>query len=259
MSWPVDRLILFICAAAAVSAATALGASSLSRHGAARFAGGAEQLTAGLLLATLVLHLLPDTLSAGALAGMWFLLGFLAATLLGSMTHGAGPVSSWTGPVMLGLHSLFDGAIHVSIAALALSWASLPGLVLHEFPETLAAFVMLRRARLGARLSGFGAFAVAGLTTVTGAALLSPVASQADHGTHIAIGAASSGLLLYVITAHLLRPFQDRPSTIGAGALTLGLAAGLALSLVSAGLHPGHAHAAQGPDFRPHSTIQGGL
>ncbi|WP_375285107.1 hypothetical protein [Marinicauda pacifica] len=147
------------------------------------------------------------------------------------------------------MHSFTDGAIHVSAAALHLSWFAAPGLILHELPETLAAFVLLRRTGLPPSISAFGAFAVAGLTTLAGGAVLAGAIRGAGPGVLTAISAGSAGLLLHVVTRHLLRPFEDRPSAMGAGALTLGLAAGLSSSLLFTGPHATH-----GPDFRPVSS-----
>lgn len=242
-----DLSVLTLAVTASALTAFALLCAGRSTE---RMSGGfAEQLTAGLLLATLALHLLPEALTRGPGAAPWFLAGFLVSSLLGAAANSGRSLRPWTGPLILGVHSFTDGAIHASAAALHLSWLAAPGLILHELPETLAAFVLLRRTGLFPAMSALGAFAIAGLTTLAGGALLTDFIQSASPATLTAISAGSAGLLLHVVTQHLLRPFEDRPSAAGAGALTLGLAAGLSSSLLLAGHHDAHR-----PDFRPVSS-----
>ena len=82
---------------------------------------------------------------------------------------------------------------------------------------------------------------VAGLT-------LNEFVSTADHETMVMIQSASAGLLLYVITGHLLRTLEDQPSFLKGGALSVGLFVGFSLNvLFGVDPHPTHS----GPDFRP--------
>lgn len=251
MPWSAEILPASLGFAVAVSASTAIAALALRKLISRELTVQAELLAAGLLLTTLALHLLPETLSASPLAGAWFLLGFLAATLFAGAARAGSGAALWIGPTLLAVHSFGDGAVHVTVAALPLSWASLPALIAHELPETLAAFVLLQRAGLAPGQAALGGFALAGMTTLTGGAAFGEFARQADPAAIDALAAASAGVLLHVVTGHLLRPFQERPSAGAAGALTLGLTAGLSLSLLVTGGHPVHAHAAAGPDFRP--------
>jgi len=250
-----DPLLVFLILAAGISAVTAWLAGRATTPGRAGLTGCIELLAAGLLLAVLALHLLPQALTAGPGAGAWFLAGFLAAALMHSAAHAAGRLAVWAGPALLAIHSFSDGAIHVK-AALHLSWAALPGLVLHELPETLAAFVLLRRAGLAPSLSAAGAFAIAGLATALSGAAFDKIVHHAKLVEMTALSAASAGLLLQIVTGHLLRPLENRPSAAKASALTLGLAAGLGASVLSGAGGHAHHHVVAGPDFRPVSTIQ---
>jgi ZIP family zinc transporter len=217
---------------------------------------------AGLLLMTSFFHLLPEALSRSALAPGLMAGGFLFGVML---TYGFKAVSgkpavasavpdradALAAVVAIGLHSLIDGMIYsVTFAADFSSgvFASL-GLILHEFPEGIIAFAILRQAGVAPRRALVYAFLAAAFTTPLGVVLSSPVIQLIGIDMLGLCFAASVGLVLYVATGPLLAPMRHLPPRSGLMALLSGVAIGLVL--LSSPLHQGHrvpGDAAAGPD-----------
>ena len=115
------------------------------------------------------------------------------------------------------------------------------GLILHEFPEGVIAFAILRRNGFRNRSAFLIAFGAAAATTPIGALLASPVMIHLGEAAIGQLYALSAGLLLYVATGPLMAPLREEAPSRGLPALAAGVA--VAVGLVLAPIH-GHGHEA---------------
>ena len=106
----------------------------------------------------------------------------------------------------IGFHSFIDGFIYsiaFTVSVLTGFLATL-GMVLHEFPEGIVTYLLLRRAGFGERRAALLAFAAAAATTPLGMLVSFPMVSRIDDTLLGALLALSAGALVYVGATHLL-------------------------------------------------------
>jgi zinc and cadmium transporter len=201
---------------------------------------------AGALLAVSFLHLIPESMELTGNAPMYMLAGFLALYVLNRVMHlhsghehnhaeaAAHPAietSEVLAVIGIGFHSFIDGVIYsvtFNVSVLTGALAAI-GMVLHEVPEGVIAYVMMLRAGYGKRTAFVGAFLAAGLSTPLGAFLSFPFINSigaTNLGNALAL---AGGVLLYVGGSHLLPEVEreNRTSTV------LALAAGVLISVVT--------------------------
>ena len=101
-------------------------------------------------------------------------------------------------------------------------------MVLHEFPEGVVTFVLLRRGGLTRQRAAFYAFLAAGLSTPLGTGLSFPFVNRLTGAPLGALLAVTAGALVYVGATHLLPEVENqaRKSTL------LAMAAGVAVAIV---------------------------
>lgn len=209
-------------------------------------------LAAGGMLVTLtILHIAPVAFARTPSAPVWLLSGFLGGLLLNHLTRalprtsgpGERPVDALTPILAIAIHSFIDGIIYaVTFAASFASgvYAAL-ALILHEFPEGVIAFAILRKSGVGNRAAFAWAFLAAAATTPLGVIVSSPVMYTLGDDRIGQLYALSAGLLLYVATGPLLAPARDERPVRGLGAIATGV--GVAVALVSLPIaHVGHGH-----------------
>ena len=130
-------------------------------------------------------------------------------------------------------------------------------LILHEFPEGVIAFAILRRHAFSNRQAFFYAFLAAAATTPLGVLFASPFMYTLGPETIGSLFAVSAGLLLYVATGPLMEPLRDTPPARSLVALGTGvlIAVGIAMLPVhdhdDAEDHAGHHHHMDAPDPLP--------
>lgn len=213
---------------------------------------------AGLLLTISFLHLFPEAISRSLDAPVMMAAGFLFGLLLthaGRALSGAPPLQSGgpdrnealTSVIAIALHSLLDGMIYsVTFAADFSSgvFASL-GLILHEFPEGIIAFAILRQYGMTPGRALAFAFFAAAATTPLGVVLASPMIGVIGLDAVNLGFAASVGLIFYVATGPLLAPLRQLSSRRSLVALLAGVLLGS--SLILSPLHERHDHDDHGP------------
>ncbi|MEL6955400.1 MAG: ZIP family metal transporter [Pseudomonadota bacterium] len=210
-------------------------------------------LAAGGMLVTLtLLHIAPEAFERTSQAPVFILAGFLGGLLLSQATRllTAGSPSSTvphpslavTPVLAIALHSFIDGIIYaVTFAASFESgfYAAI-ALIMHEFPEGVIAFAILRAAGVGNRASLVWAFFAAAFTTPLGVIVSGPFMYTIGEEMLGLLFALSAGLLLFVATGPLLAPAREESPARSLGAIGAGVAIAVALAL--APIHAGHDH-----------------
>jgi zinc transporter ZupT len=143
----------------------------------------------------------------------WVAVGFAAMVLIGigvqvavsRRPDGAALTFGYASIIALAAHSLMDGVIYAASfqETLFTGWLSTGGLLFHEFPEGVIAFLLLTEAGLGRTRASVLAFLAAAVTTVAGT-LGSYFLLGLTGGLPLAamLGGAAGGLI-YVLIVHL--------------------------------------------------------
>ena len=228
-----------------------------------RHAGLFGLAAAGMLLTLTLTHIAPSAFATVESAPQLLLAGFLGGLILAFVIRaifpesegGTNPSEAFTPIAAIACHSFIDGIVYaITFAADFESgvFTSL-SLILHEFPEGVIAFAILRAHGISNRRSFLYAFYAAALSTPLGVLAAGPAVSLLGAETVNALFALSAGLLLYVATGPLMTPLQKERPKRALTALLSGVAIGLLLS--AAPFHEGHDHAhdhahSSRPDFR---------
>ncbi|MDJ0919715.1 MAG: ZIP family metal transporter [Henriciella sp.] len=217
---------------------------------------------AGMLGSMVFLHILPRALSLSQNASVWLTFGFFGGLLMNFLVRTWSPerpdqtaMSAAITPIIaIGIHSFIDGVIYAITFAASFSAGVFTaiGLILHEFPEGVIAFAILRRYSVSNKAAFFWAFVAAAATTPFGVLFAGPVMYGLGPDLIGALFAVSAGLLLYVATGPLLAPLAETPPTRGLLALSSGIAVAFALIFLPIGLHD-HDHDHSGHDHHEHS------
>lgn len=218
---------------------------------------------AGMLTAIAFLHIIPEAFALTESAPIWLVVGFfgglvlhyLIKTLFPDREEATLPSEAITPILAIACHSFIDGVVYSVTFAASFSAGvfAAVGLILHEFPEGVIAFAILRRHHVSNRWAFFWAFMAAALTTPLGVLVSGPFMFGLGEAILGNLFALSAGLLLFVATGPLMAPLREVSPTRGLVALSAGVA--VAVGLLFAPLpghdhdHLGHAH---GHDFRGH-------
>ena len=247
--------VLFGLIAASV---TALGllCVALSADWSARQADLFAIAAGGMLITLAFLHLAPEAFMRTPSAPAWMLTGFLGGLVLhqgarwvGSMaidrSGEAGLAAALVPLLAIGLHSLIDGMVYAVgfESSFESGIVTSLSLILHEFPEGVVAFMIVRGAGGRAQTALWLALLVAALTTPLGALIATPLLARVGDGVIGALFAVSTGLLVFVATGPLLAPLRDETALRGGLALAVGVTIAVGLSL-----SPLHVHGVD--DFR---------
>lgn len=247
---------------------TTLGLLAVALRGdwSERYAGLFGLAAAGMLASMVFLHILPRSLTLSENAPLWLTFGFFGGLLMDFLvktwfpekTDSAAISAAITPIIAIGIHSFIDGVIYAVTFAASFSAGVLTAvsLILHEFPEGVIAFAILRRHGVSNRTSFFWAFAAAAATTPFGVLVAGPVMYGLGPDIIGALFAISAGLLLYVATGPLMAPLRETPPARGLLALSAGIAVAFSLMFLPLGLHDhDHDHEHQehaAPDIRGH-------
>jgi len=196
---------------------------------------------AGMLLTLTLLHIAPEAFALTKRAPEMLLIGFLGGLFISFLIRAIFPDSGGPGskseaytPLMaIAIHSFIDGVIYAVTFAVSFEagvFASL-SLILHEFPEGVIAFAILRRYGYSNRGAFIGAFLAAAITTPLGVLVAVPFVEAMGPSVVGALFALSAGLLLYVATGPLMAPMRDEPPFRGVAALFAGVAVALLVAL----------------------------
>lgn len=203
---------------------------------------------AGMLTTLAFLHIIPESFHLSAQAPVWLASGFFAGLLLNNLVSAIFPIrpgqhqshEAITPVLAISIHSFLDGVIYAVTFAASFKagvYAAV-GLTLHEFPEGVIAFAILRRYGVSNLQAFWFAFLAAAATTPLGVIFATPFMYLMESDTIGALFAVSAGLLLYVATGPLMSPLKEMKPARGLSAVAAGVAAALIMVLV-----PVHDHA----------------
>lgn len=221
-------------------------------------------LAAGGMLVTLcLLHIVPAAFGRTSSASIWILAGFLGGLLVSQLVRamtgmrgetvpaGPGMQDPITPIIAIAVHSFIDGIIYSVTFAASFETGvyAAVALILHEFPEGVIAFAILRAGGVSARMSFFWAFMAAAFTTPFGVLLSAPIMYVVSEAMLGQLFALSAGLLFYVATGPLLAPMRDEPPLRGGIAVASGVTLAVLLVLLPVHTHDhGHTHADESHD-----------
>jgi len=204
---------------------------------------------AGMLTAMAFLHILPEAFALSDTAPVWLTIGFFSGLLLHYLIRtffperedSKLPSEAITPILAIACHSFIDGIVYsVTFAASFTAGVfAAVGLILHEFPEGVIAFAILRRHGVSNRDAFILAFLAAAATTPFGVVVSGPFMFGLGEDVLGSLFALSAGLLLFVATGPLMAPLKEVQPTRGLAALAVGVV--IAISLLFAPI-PGHDH-----------------
>jgi zinc and cadmium transporter len=223
-------------------------AASLTVAMLGRIVRGMVSLSAGVLLGTALLHVLPEAFesSAGArelfltlLAGLLFFWLLEKAELYRHVHHHEGDDSVLVGD---SIHNFCDGVIIAAafLADVKLGFVTALAIVAHEIPQEVGDYIVLINAGFSrARALLFNA--LSGLAAVLGGVVgYFVVGPWEDLFPYLLVIASSS--FIYVAVADLLPQLQQRLSLRDTAVQVGWLAAGLVIVVTVTGLLHSHAH-----------------
>ncbi|MDF1678947.1 ZIP family metal transporter [Ponticaulis sp.] len=242
---------LFLTSLAAFIAALGLITVSIRSDWSQKYGPVFALIASGLLLTMVITHLAPEALAGGPLASYLMLGGFFLGLFVHDILRTLLPVADprtlaagLTPLIAISIHSFLDGMIYTISFSQGMDtglYATM-GLVLHEFPEAIITFALLRAAGISNRLSFILAFLAAGVTTPLGTIAMIPLAYTVDMSILSLLFAVSAGLLLFVSTGPLMAHMKAEHPIRSIPALGVGIA--IALVIGSAGVgHVAHENA----------------
>lgn len=214
---------------------------------------------AGMLTAMAFLHIVPEAFALSNAAPIWLTVGFfsglllhyLIQTLFPEREESHLPSEAITPILAIACHSFIDGVVYAVTFAASFSagvYAAV-GLILHEFPEGVIAFAILRRHGVSNRTAFFFAFLAAAATTPFGVLVSGPFMFGLGEEVLGSLFALSAGLLLFVATGPLMAPMREVKPTLGLASLSAGVLIAVALFFAPI---PGHDHNHSGPAHETH-------
>jgi zinc and cadmium transporter len=169
---------------------------------------------AGVLISVSFVHIIPKAFEMSDTAPIYLLVGFMGLYLSNRflntyVCHEYDCANYAVGiiPMLgIGLHSFLDGVIYsvtfnVSIFTGVLAAT---GMILHEFPEGIVTFLLLKRGGFSTRRSSQYAFLAAAISTPLGTLVSYPFIRGIEQSTLGLLLAVSAGALVYVGASHLL-------------------------------------------------------
>ncbi len=197
---------------------------------------------AGVLISVSFMHIIPKSFQMNAAAPGFLLLGYLGIYLINRLVklyicHEYECAEYTVGliPMLgIGIHSFIDGVIYsvtFNVSVLTGVLAAI-GMVLHEFPEGIVTFVMLKRGGFSRKRSAIYAFLAAAISTPLGTLISYPFINKINEPT-LGLGLAiSAGALIYVGASHLLPAVERESKRYSLLALAAGVlvAVGIVLS-----------------------------
>lgn len=171
-------------------------------------------LAAGVLVSVSFVHIIPKAFNMNDSSPVLLLIGFMALYLFNRFLHAfvcqerkCPQLALGIVPMLgIGLHSFLDGVIYSVTfnASILTGGLAAIGMVLHEFPEGIVTFVLLKQGGLEKRRAALFAFLAAGLSTPLGTLISYPFIHRIHETVLGLLLAVSAGALVYVGASHLL-------------------------------------------------------
>ncbi len=214
-----------------------------------RYAGLFGVAAAGMLATIVFLHILPEAFVLSHRTPIWLTIGFFGGLTINFIVQAIFPQqpeqptpSGAITPILaIAIHSFIDGIVYSVTFAASFSAGLFTALslILHEFPEGVIAFAILRQHGVSNRMAFVWAFIAAAATTPLGVIVSGPFMYGLGAEMIGALFALSAGILLYVATGPLIAPLKDMAPGRGLLALATGVAIAASLMLVAL---PEHRH-----------------
>lgn len=262
MSW-LPTSVVFGLVAASITTAGLLAALWRTEWTRARV-GLFAAFAAGVLVTVSLLHLTPEALAMSSHGPALLLVGFVSGFLLNrgvlALAEGRSRpelAAGLTPALGIAAHSFTDGVVYAVTFSVNFSTGLLStiGLVLHEMPEGVITFALLRGSGFSTGHAFWIAFFAAAVTTPLGAAVAHPFIASIDGPMLGDLFALAAGLLLYVSAGHLLPHVERERSRLATPVALIGGAVGIAMTLTHShgehGAHGGHGHAHEAHDNAP--------
>ena len=212
---------------------------------------------AGMLVTLTLMRIMPEAFELSDDASTFIFSGFIGGLVLHYAIEAifAGPNQSSearesaitlmasrsiTPLLAIAIHSFIDGVIY------AITFTNSPqsglyaaiSLILHEFPEGVIAYAILRRNGVSNRWSFIVAFLAAAATTPIGVLVSGPFIYNLGDALSGNLFAISAGLLLFVATGPLMAPLhENRLNRAHLWALGAGVIVALLISLIPIAEH----------------------
>ena len=257
---------LFFGLSAAFVTTLGLLAVALRSDWSLRYANLFGLAAAGMLTAMAFLHIVPEAFALTRNAPVWLTIGFFGGLLLHFVIQVVFPQNeesqlpreAITPILAIACHSFLDGVVYsVTFAASFTAGVfAAVGLLLHEFPEGVIAFAILRRHGVANRTAFVWAFLAAAATTPLGVLVSGPFMFGLGTDMLGSLFALSAGLLLFVATGPLMAPLKDVKPAHGLTALSAGvvIAVGLLFAPIPGHEHNHGAHEHHDHDHGPHAV-----
>ncbi len=229
-----DSGLIASIAAALVSTAGLLSMALLGDWG-RRNSSYFSAFAIGVLLVAVTLHLAPEALEQSPKAWRAAAAGFVFMAVVGAAltitTRGKDAAAmtafGFASIIALAFHSFLDGLIYQSSfhEHLFTGGVATAGLLLHEFPEGVIAFFLLRETGMSVSAASFWAFIAASVTTVAGALFASVFIGALSFAS---LAGATAGALIYIMVFHLGPHACLVPDRRGYAVASLGVVIGVA-------------------------------
>lgn len=195
----------------------------------------------GLLVNTTIFHLIPEGYELTVRIWQWIALGFgvflLTGFLLRILTSGQSLNTDLafasSSIFALGTHSFLDGVLY----ALAFQgeaftgWVTVLGLLIHELPEGIIIYYLLRESRLNRAWAIIISFIAACLTTLAGTGAALSFLDLASASISVIMG-ITAGAFIYILIFHLAPHAAKAPDRRGYLAAGLGVLVSMAALLL---------------------------
>ena len=190
----------------------------------------------GVLLATTIFHLLPEGYEATPRIWQWVALGFGVFLIFGLLLRVLSSGQSLntdlafasSSLIALGTHSFMDGAIYAMAfqGETFAGWTTVIGLLVHQFPEGVIIYYLLRESQLRQVTALIAAFVAACVTTILGTILSLNFLNVAEASLPMMLG-LTAGAFIYIIIFHLAPHAAQTPNHRGYMAASIGVVIGM--------------------------------
>jgi len=187
----------------------------------------------GVLITVSFMHLVPKAFEMCSYAPVFLLIGYFALHLLNRFlkifvcqTKSCQNYAFGVIPALgIGFHSLVDGVIYSVTFSVSIFTGVLAaiGMVLHEFPEGIITYLLLRQSGFKKKKAFFYSFIAAAITTPVGVLVSWPFISRLSPPVLGVFLSLSSGALVYVGATHLLPEVEKKEKMYSLLALGIGI------------------------------------